>query len=201
MTMTMTLTTKPARIADIHLRIGGKIENMHEWDKLRKGVQGRGTVGKAIVFGLLERTTGDKSSKVKTRVVTNTKKRTLQPAIRNSVEAGSNLFTDALPSYQGMDEYVHQYIDHTTEYVRGNVHTNGIENFWALFKRSLRGTYVSCNVSHLFRYLDEQTFRFNNRRDNDSNRFQAVLSMVAGKRLTYAELIQKQIYKQARLFG
>ncbi len=181
--------------------IGGKAENMHKWERIKQGVQGRGTVGKAIVFGLLERNAGDKASKVKTRVVRNTKKRTLQPEIRGSVQAGSSLFTDALKSYQGLEtEYIHQYIDHTTEYVRDNVHTNGIENYWSLFKRSLRGTYVSCDVSHLFRYLDEQTFRFNNRRDNDSMRFTAVLSMVAGKRITYAELIQKQEYKQARLF-
>ena len=181
--------------------IGGKVENMHQWERIQTGIQGRGTVGKAIVFGLLERNTGDKASKVKTKVVRNTKKRTLQPEIRNSVEAGSNLFTDALQSYRGMDEYIHEFIDHTTEYVRGQVHTNGMENYWALFKRSLRGTYVSCNVSHLFRYLDEQTFRFNNRRDNDSMRFSEALSMVTGKRLTYAELIQKTEYKQARLFG
>lgn len=180
--------------------IGGKIENMHEQEKLRRGVRGRGTVGKAIVFGLLERNAGEKTSRVKTRVVRNTKKRTLQNEIRNSVDAGSNLFTDALQSYRGMDEFVHEYIDHTTEYVRGGVHTNGIENFWALFKRSLRGTYVNCDVAHLFRYLDEQTFRFNNRRANDSTRFQTVLAMVAGKRLTYATLIEKTEYKQLRLF-
>ncbi len=181
--------------------IGGKAENMHERDRVRKGIQGkRGTVGKAIVFGLLERNARDKSSKVKTKVVRNTKKRTLQPEIRSSVEAGSNLFTDALLSYRGMDEYIHEFIDHTTEYVRDNVHTNSIENFWSLFKRSLRGTYVSCDVSHLPRYLDEQVFRFNNRRDNDNMRFETVLATVAGKRLTYAELIQKETFKQLRLF-
>lgn len=181
--------------------IGGKAENMHKWKREMMGVQGRGTVGKAIVFGLLERNAGDKASKVKTRVVKNTKKKTLQPEIRNSVEKDSSLFTDALKSYQGMEEeFIHQAVDHATEYVRGNVHTNGIENYWSLFKRSLRGTYVSCNASHLFRYLDEQTFRFNNRRDNDGMRFDTVLSMVAGKRLTYAKLIEKTEYKQLRLF-
>ena len=181
--------------------IGGKAENMHKHVREAMGVQGRGTVGKAIVFGLLERTAGDKASRVKTKVVRNTKKKTLQPEIRNNVEKDSNLFTDALKSYRGMEEeYVHQSIDHATEYVRGNVHTNGIENYWSLFKRSIRGTYVSCNASHLFRYLDEQTFRFNNRRDNDSMRFDLVLSMVAGKRLTYAQLIEKTEFKQLRLF-
>ena len=182
--------------------IGGKAENMHKWDKLKKGVQGRGTVGKAVVFGLLERTTKDKSSKVKAKVVKNTKKRTLQPEIRNSVEDGSNLFTDALQSYQGMeDKVVHQYIDHATEYVRGNVHTNGIENYWSLFKRTLRGTYVSCDVDHLPSYLDEQTFRFNNRVGNDAERFSLVLGSVAGKRLTYEQLIIKKTFKQLNFLG
>lgn len=181
--------------------IGGKAENMHEWKRKEAGIVGRGTVGKAIVFGLLERNAGDKTSRVKTKVVKNTKKKTLQPEIRNNVEKESNLFTDALKSYQGMEEeFIHQSIDHATEYVRDNVHTNGIENYWSLFKRSLRGTYVSCDVSHLFRYLDEQSFRFNNRRDSDSMRFDLVLSMVAGKRLTYEQLIEKTEYKQLRLF-
>ena len=181
--------------------IGGKAENMHKWDRQMQGVQGRGTVGKAIVFGLLERNAGEKSSRVKTKVVKNIKKRTLQPEIRNNVETGSNLYTDSLKSYQGLEEeFIHQAVDHATEYVRGQVHTNGIENFWSLVKRTLRGTYVSCDVSHLFRYLDEQAFRFNNRRDNDSTRFSMVLAMVAGKRLTYAQLIEKTEYKQLRLF-
>ena len=180
--------------------VGGKAENMHKWDRLKSGIQGRGTVGKAIVFGVLQRNTKDTSSKVKVKVVRNTKRKTLHAEIKNSVDAGSNIFTDALQSYNGLNEYIHESIDHATEYVRDNVHTNGIENYWSLFKRSLRGTYVSCDASHLFRYLDEQTFRFNNRRDNDSMRFETVLAMVAGKRLTYAELIQKTEYKQARLF-
>ena len=181
--------------------IGGKAENMHKWERLQSGIQGRGTVGKAIVFGVLQRNTKDQSSKVKVKVVKNIKRKTLQPEIRNSVEAGSSVFTDALKSYEGLqNEFIHQSIDHATEYVRDNVHTNGIENYWSLFKRALRGTYVSCDASHLFRYLDEQTFRFNNRRDTDSMRFSTVLAMVAGKRLTYAELTEKESYKQLRLF-
>ena len=181
--------------------IGGKAENMHKWERLASGVQGRGTVGKAIVFGVLQRNTKDASSKVKVKVVKNIKRKTLQPEIRNSVEAGSSIFTDALKSYEGLQsEFIHQSIDHATEYVRDNVHTNGIENYWSLFKRALRGTYVSCDASHLFRYLDEQTFRFNNRRDSDGMRFSSVLAMVAGKRLTYAELTEKENYKQLRLF-
>jgi transposase-like protein len=180
--------------------IGGRAENMHEWRRLLSGVQGRGTVGKAIVFGVLQRNTKDQASQVKVKVIKNTKKPTLQTAVRASVEPGANLYTDALPSYQGMGEYTHEAVDHVTQYVRGNVHTNGIENYWSLFKRTLRGTYVTCTAPHLFRYLDEQTYRFNNRRGNDGTRFDAVLAMVAGKRLTYAQLIEKENYQQLRLF-
>jgi transposase-like protein len=179
--------------------IGGEAKNMHKW-KRKEAISGRGSVGKDIVFGLLQRTTKEEPSKVKTKVVKNTKKKTLHREIRGDVEQGANLYTDALPSYNGLPEYVHEAIDHATEYVRGTVHTNGIENYWSLFKRTLKGTYVSCNSEHLFRYLDEQSFRFDNRRDNDSMRFSSVLGMVAGKRLTYAELIQKTEYKQLRLF-
>ena len=181
--------------------IGGKAENMHKWKRDAMGLQGRGTVGKAIVFGLLERNAGDKSSRVKTKVVQNTKKKTLQPEIKNNVETESNLYTDALKSYQGMEEiYIHQSIDHATEYVRGAVHTNGIENYWSLFKRTLRGTYVNCGVDHLGSYLDEQTFRFNNRCGNDAERFSAVLGSVAGRRLTYQQLIIKKTFKQLNFF-
>jgi transposase-like protein len=180
--------------------IGGKVENMHEWDKLCKGIQGRGTVGKAIVFGVLQRNTKEEKSKVKVKVVRNIKKPTLQSAVRERVEFGSNLYTDALPSYNGMAEYVHQSVDHITEYARGTVHTNGIENYWSLFKRTLRGTYVSCNSSHLTCYLDEQSFRFNNRGTNDADRFALILSSVSGKRLTYKQLIAKELYKQLNLW-
>jgi transposase-like protein len=182
--------------------IGGKAENMHEWDKLCKGVQGRGTVGKAIVFGVLQRNTKDTNSKAKVKVVKNTKKVTLQPALRDRVAPGANLYTDALQSYNGMGEYVHEAVDHATEYVRGTVHTNGIENFWSLFKRTLRGTYVSCDVAHLFRYLDEQTFRFNNRSTNDAGRFVLAMVGIVGNGITYRQLIgMNKAPKQLRLEG
>lgn len=177
--------------------VGGRAETMHNWKRLANGVQGRGTVGKAIVFGVLQRNTKEQNSKVKVGVVKNTKKRTLQAEINNKVETGASLYTDTLKSYEGLNaEYVHEAINHATEYARGNVHTNGIENFWSLFKRGLRGTYVTCDAEHLFRYLDEQAFRFNNRIVTDAQRFEMVLGSVAGKRLTYNELIAKQIYKQ-----
>lgn len=181
--------------------IGGKAENMHEWDKLCKGIRGRGTVGKAIVSGVLQRGAKEKPSQVKTRVIKNIKKATLHKQVRDNVESGSTLYTDELQSYNGLEaEYIHHAINHAMEYARENIHTNGMENYWALFKRALRGTYINCDPVHLFRYLDEENFRFNNRRDNDSMRFSLVLGMVAGKRLTYAELTQSQEYGQLRLF-
>ncbi|MDQ3817543.1 MAG: IS1595 family transposase, partial [Acidobacteriota bacterium] len=115
---------------------------------------------------------------------------TLHKGVRNFVETGSTLFTDAFRSYNGLDaDYVHQVIDHAEKYVNGNVHTNSIENFWSLLKRSIKGTYVSVEPFHLFRYLDEQSFRFNERKGKDADRFIKTVQSVSGKRLTYEELI------------
>jgi transposase-like protein len=102
------------------------------------------------------------------------------------------VFTDALSSYRYLSpDYIHKVIDHAERYVDGNVHTNGLENFWSLLKRSIHGTYVSIQPLHLFRYLDEQAFRFNNRELNDGQRFGKATSMIFGKRLTYNQLIGK----------
>ncbi len=167
--------------------IGGKARNMHKSDKARK-LQGRtgGTEGKAIVAAVLER-----GGKVRAKVVDKRRKHQLQALVRDNVEAGSALYSDALKSYEGLDgEFVHQVIDHAIAYADGNVHTNGMENFWSLLKRGINGTYVSVEPYHLFRYLDEQAFRFNNRQDmNDSERFGLAVSQIVGKRLTYSELI------------
>ncbi len=136
--------------------IGGRARNMHK-SKREEKIQGRGASGKAVVMGLLER-----HGEVRTKVVSDTKKKTLQGEIRENVESGSEVFTDALKSYEGLGpEYVHQFIDHAEKYAEGKVHTNGLENFWSLLKRSINGTYVSIEPFHLFRYLDEQAFRFN----------------------------------------
>jgi transposase-like protein len=123
--------------------------------------------------------------------VENTKKTTLQPEIREHVLAGSAIFTDALQSYEGLDEFQHEVIDHAIEYVRGEVHTNGLENFWSLVKRGLKGTYISVEPFHLFRYLDEQVFRYNNRKMNDGDRFNIVVREIVGKRLTWDQLTGK----------
>lgn len=173
--------------------VGGKAQNIH---KGKREASGRGSVGKAIVVGLLER-----NGQVRTKVVKRAKKRTLHNLIRDNVTQGSNLYTDAFKSYEGLKaEYVHQVIDHATEYVRGNVHTNGMENYWSLFKRALRGTYVNCSSPHLFRYLDEENFRFNYRGTTDAVRFTLVVNMVTGKRITYDQLTDNETFKQLRLW-
>ncbi len=140
--------------------IGGKARNMHRSKRAAK-ITGTGGKDKAAVLGILER-----GGKVVTKVVDNTRKKTLQGELREHVLAGSAIFTDALKSYDGLDEFQHEVIDHAVEYVRGEVHTNGLENFWSLVKRGLKGTYVSVEPFHLFRYLDEQGFRYNNRKDD-----------------------------------
>jgi len=169
--------------------IGGLAKNMHRHLRERK-IKGTGGSGKEAVLGIVERTSDRGASRVKIVHVTNVRRRTLAPEIRAAVEAGSHLYTDALKSYLGLsDAYTHEMIDHAIEFVRGNVHTNNIENFWSLLKRTLKGTYFSVDPAHLGRYLDEQAFRFNEREHNDGQRFRKVGSSVAGKRLTYKELI------------
>lgn len=166
--------------------IGGKARNMH-LSKRERRITGTGGKDKTAVLGVLER-----GGKVRTTVVRSRKKKELQAEVRRNVEAGSELYTDALKSYDGLDEFRHQVIDHAEKYVEGKVHTNGIENFWSLLKRGLSGTYVSVEPFHLFRYLDEQTFRYNNRKHiDDSGRFTLALSKIAGKRLTYCQLTGK----------
>lgn len=164
--------------------IGGKARNMHK-DKREAKIKGRGSVGKVAVMGLLER-----DGKVRTKVVSDTTKETLHGEVKQHVEAGAEVFTDQFASYTGLDaEYIHQVINHAEEYVRGNVHTCGIDNYWSLLKRSIKGTYVSVEPFHLFRYLDEQAFRFNERTGKDADRFIETVKSIAGKRLTYDKLI------------
>ena len=166
--------------------IGGKARNMHAEDRKRK-ITGTGGKDKVAVMGILER-----GGKVRTKIVDNTKKKTLQAEIREHVLAGSALFTDALKSYDGLDEFQHEVVDHAVEYVRGEVHTNGLENFWSLLKRGINGTYVSVEPFHLFRYLDEQAFRYNNRVGfEDKDRFDLAVRQIVGKRLTWDRLIGK----------
>lgn len=167
--------------------VGGKAKNMHLHK--RKQIQGRGGVGKAIVLGMLER-----NGNVSTKVITDTKRATLHGEVKKNVHAGAKVYSDAFKAYNGLSkEYVHEKVDHTSgEYVRGDVHTNGIENFWSLLKRSINGTYVSVSPKHLHRYCQEQTFRYNERKQPDVERFKKAASGLAGRRLTYKSLTAKE---------
>jgi transposase-like protein len=166
--------------------IGGLARNMHKNKKAK--ITGTGGAGKAIVMGLLDR----KTKKIRLRHVANTQRETLQGVVREYIEGGSYVYSDAWVAYNGLErEYIHQVIDHAEKYVDGNVHTNGIENFWSLLKRGLKGTYISVEPFHLFRYLDEQAFRFNERKQNDGGRFISAMQGITGKRVTYEKLTGK----------
>lgn len=181
--------------------IGPNPRKMHNSRRIKlesiRGQQRRGDigVGKSAVAGVLDRET----RRVRAKVVPNLRRDTLQNAILDHIAPGSKLYTDASATYRlaaNEADFVHEVVDHSREYVRGAVHTQGIENFWSLLKRTLRGTYVAVEPFHLDRYLDEQAFRFNNRATkdnplNDSDRFTYLMSQVAGKRLTYAQLTGK----------
>lgn len=175
--------------------IGAKARNMHRGTLAKRVEQfatphtGRNqNIGKVAVMGLLER-----HGEVRTMVVPNTKRASLQGEVYKHVEQGSTVYSDALRSYRNLEnDFTHKVINHAEKYVDGQVHTNGMENFWSLLKRSLGGTYISVEPFHLFRYLDEQAFRFNNRKSNDSDRFLKAASQISGKRLTLKELTGKE---------
>ena len=170
--------------------IGGRARNMHAAKK-RENVKGTGNKALTPVQGLLERTTAKSASKVRLAVVDGTKRPELQGNVRKYVLKGAEVHTDALRSYTGLaEDFTHNVIDHAVSYVRGNVHTNGMENFWCLLKRTVKGTYVSVEPFHLFRYLDEQAFRFNERKndDGDKGRFLVAIAGILGKRLTWKKL-------------
>ena len=164
--------------------VGGKISNKHL--KVRKAFGGRvNSSAKAIVMGILER-----GGRVRAKVVPNVTGPTLRGEVEKNLKPGSTLYTDALPSYRGLEKTLfHETVNHLETYVRGQVHTQGIENFWSLLKRSLNGTYVNVEPAHLDAYVDEQAFRFNERYRNDGQRHAMVAANVGGKRLTYRQLI------------
>jgi len=188
--------------------VGGKLKNMHKNrsaalqmartdDKTNEYYTRH--ANKTAVFGILDR----ESRQVRAKVVKNVKRETLQNEILKNIHHGSTVYSDQAVAYDKLKEnYIHETVNHVDAYVRGNVHTNGLENFWSLMKRNLAGTYVCVEPFHLDRYLDEQMFRFNNRatKDNpldDADRFLLALSQVANKRLTYAELTGKVSTTQA----
>jgi len=177
--------------------VGGKVKNMHRSRRLRfaqqEGYIGSST-GKTIVQGILDRNL----RQVRAKVVPNVTRETLQDEILKNVKYGSTVYTDNAVAYDnGMQRrFVHDVVNKTEAYVRGQVHVNGMENFWSLFKRSLKGTYVAVEPFHLARYVDEQVFRYNNRATketprNDAYRFKLAMSQVLGRRLTYSDLTGK----------
>ena len=169
--------------------IGGAARFMHA-DRRKRLIPERGSRNNRVaVMGMLER-----GGEVRAMTIPNRRKHHVQAQVRTHIAAKSAIYTDALLSYQGLkyQDFQHRVIDHAEKYVDGQVHTNGLENFWSLVKRGLKGTYISVEPFHIFRYLDEQVFRYNNREmENDGERFQRALSQIAGKRLTFAEVTGK----------
>jgi transposase-like protein len=168
--------------------IGGKARNMHLGQRIEKTGQGRALANKTPVIGMIER-----GGRVRARVVDNVKHRTVQSYVHDVIAPGSVIYTDALQSYAGLGgtDFTHRTINHAVQYVDGRVHTNVIENFWSLVKRGLHGTYISVKPFHLFRYLDERMFTFNERELDDLGRFEKVVGVAAGRRLTYARVTGK----------
>ncbi len=184
--------------------VGGRARFMHKGKKARvlKGRQS-GTFGKVAVMGVLERNSPERSSRVATQIVPNVRRHNLQGELRKKIKTDGSvtLYTDALASYlpktpkgwRPSDLWIHKVIDHAEAYVNGNTHTNGMENFWSLLKRTVKGTYVSVEPFHLFRYLDEQCYRFNERKGTDLARFALALTGIFGKRLTYTALTGSEV--------
>src|ERR1035437_2279966 len=170
--------------------IGGKAKNMHKKVLARSPLLGTSVKGKTAVMGLLQRSKEKGGSRVKAAVIHGTKRSQIEPHIHATVEKGSAIYTDALPSYNRLDAtYTHGVVDHSTgQWVDGRSHTNGLENFWSCLKRGIKGTYISIDPFHVFRYVAEQSFRFNVRQQTEPNRFAAVARAIVGKRLTYVEL-------------
>ena len=183
--------------------VGGKVINMHKsrreaiqraYGELRRNERDNRYPGKTAVQGMLDR----ESRQVRATVVKNVRRKTLQAQILNNIEHGSRIYTDKAVAYENLQlKYIHEVVDHARKYVQGQVHTNGLENFWSLLKRSLKGTYVAVEPYHLEKYVDEQVFRYNNRSTkdnplNDSDRFVAALTQIVGKRLTYKQVTGKE---------
>jgi len=183
--------------------IGGKVRNMHKGRRIR--AQKDSVLGdKSVVLGILERASHGKQKRIRTSILNDRKKSSIQPEVAAHVEKGAKIMSDEWAEKWRMDErFEHQMVDHLATYVDGNVHTNGLENFWSLLKRGLGGTYISVEPFHLFRYVDEQAFRFNNRKHadgepmTDAQRFDIAVRQAIGRRLTWKELTGKESPTQA----
>lgn len=168
--------------------VGGRAENMHKVQR-EKRIKGRGSVGKTPVHAVLQRAGDAGPSQVRAMVLGREDAETILGEVRRSVRRGAEVYTDEDRAYRSLAGlYIHAAVNHSREYVVGHVHTNGLENFWCLLKRSIGGTYVAVAPFHLSRYVAEQVFRFNERKGTDADRFRIVLSRVFGRRLTYRAL-------------
>ena len=172
--------------------IGGKAANMHR-SRAKRYAESGTHHGKTIVMGILDR----EQREIRAKVVPNVQRETLQNEVLANVRYGSKVYTDSAPAYDLLhSRYIHEFVNHAEKYVEGEVHTNGLKNFWSLFKRNLRGTYVAVEPFHLSLYLDEQIFRYNNRgskkdKVTDADRFDRAMSQIFNKRLTFAEVTGK----------
>jgi transposase-like protein len=174
--------------------IGDKARSMHKERKQRVQKQGRNTGGKTVVLGMLQR-----DGKVIASVIPDRTKASTQPIVRGCVDPNTTLYTDEHGHQWKMEEYEHMIVNHLEEYLNGNIHTNVMENFWSLLKRTIGGTCVSVEPFHLFRHVHEQEFRFNNRLPmSEPDRFSYLVRKVVGKRLTYAELTGKTDSEESR---
>jgi transposase-like protein len=167
--------------------VGGKLNKMHKSRRRAIQIEYGQKGAKAVVLGMLQR-----GGTIRTAVIDDRTKKAMQPIIRENIERGSQIYSDEYGSQWRMNEdYAHELVNHLEAYVRGEVHTNGLENFWSLLKRTLHGTYVSVEPFHLFQYVDEQAWRYNNRNMSDVDRFVFAMRNIVGRRLTYAELTGK----------
>jgi len=168
--------------------IGGKVKNMSL--ARRKARSGTGPTGKTPVMGILRRTTPDSPSQVVAEVLPFITREGLLSRARKHIPEGSEVHTDSASHYRQLRSfYIHRSVDHAQTYVDNGVHTNTLECFWNLLKRSLGGTYTFCWPRHLHRYVAEQVYRFNERKEDDQRRFLTAMEQVTGKRLTYQKLI------------
>lgn len=168
--------------------IGPKARSINRRGTKSKKARGPGYM-KTPVMGIMQR-----GGSVRAFSIPSNRRETLLPAVMAHVTPGSIVHTDSLASYTGLRRaYVHYVINHAERYVDGRVHTNSIENFWSVLKRTLGGTYIAPRPKHLDAYLDEQVFRFNERENNDGPRFVKATKGVDGKRLTYKALTRKRV--------
>ncbi len=169
--------------------IGGDAKNMHSKERKRRVKKAGSPAHKSAVLGMVQR-----RGKVRAQVIQSRDAATIREFVTSNAEQGSEIMTDEWRGYHNLHNlYRHEVINHSVEYVRNNIHTNSIENFWSLLKRTIKGTYVSVSPEHLQKYVEEQAFRYNERKGNDQQRFVSMIESISGKRLTWTQLVGCEI--------